>query len=876
MHGRLDVKRWAAVMAALMLSVLLSAPAAGAVIGTNVLYTTDADFDQGTLVNVNHDAPNNNQLQLNETSGAFPFIWVALSQRCTIAKINTATGAILGEFRTISDEADSFCNQSSRTTVALDGSVWVGHRGPGGVTHVGLSELNQCVDRNANGTIETSGAYGDVKAWPGIDSVASAAEDECILHHVDTDAAFGGFADSRHMSIDAANNLWVGNFSGAGEFIRINGTTGVIETPVKDNPCGGYGGLIDSAGIIWSANGGSSGLLRWDPNAPDDATNPRCLSIPDVYGLAIDSGGFVWVSGLSGDQVWKVSPDGNTILGPFSHGSPNAQGLAVTSNGDVWVSSSLFCGGGCTIGHLKNDGTFVGNVPNPTGAGSTGISVDAAGKIWSANLNSNTATRIDPTAGPIGADGVTPVGAVDLTVDFPAAPCAVVAAMQSCVPAPYNYSDMTGAQLLGSTAPQGTWTVTQDGVAPGTAWGTITWNTEPEGDVPAGAELTVEARAADTEAGLGSEAYVAVTSGTPFSLTGRFIQVRVTFKPNATGESPILSDIRIQTSALVVGPPASLDLQPPSATNTVGDEHCVTATVTDAAGAPVPNVVVNFTVSGDNATAGAATTDASGQAEFCYTGTAAGGDTITATAVGGTNPSDTATKTWGAGDPASLELTPETATNTVDEEHCVTAHVEDEFGNATPGITVEFSVDPTTFRTPSSGSAVTDASGNAEFCYTSALPGTDAISAFADTNGNGAQDPGEPSDTAAKLWEIPVNDEDCKVTYGGWITAANGDRATFGGNGRGTSAGGQEQFRDHGPVAAMNVHSINVMSVTCSTDGTIASIFGEATIDGAGSFDYRIDLVDPAAAGPDTYRIRLSNGYDSGAQALGGGNVVIH
>ena len=41
---------------------------------------------EGTLVSVNHDAPPN-QLQLNETSGTFPFIWIALSVRCTIAKV---------------------------------------------------------------------------------------------------------------------------------------------------------------------------------------------------------------------------------------------------------------------------------------------------------------------------------------------------------------------------------------------------------------------------------------------------------------------------------------------------------------------------------------------------------------------------------------------------------------------------------------------------------------------------------------------------------------------------------------------------------------------------------------------------------------------
>jgi hypothetical protein len=229
------------------------------------------------------------------------------------------------------------------------------------------------------------------------------------------------------------------------------------------------------------------------------------------------------------------------------------------------------------------------------------------------------------------------------------------------------------------------------------------------------------------------------------------------------------------------------------------------------------------------------------------------------------------------GEPANLDLQPATSTNTVDDQHCVTATVTDEFGNPTPGMTVEFSVAPPTFRTPSSGSVTTDGSGEAEFCYTSALPGNDVISAYADTNGNGVQDLGEPSDTAEKTWVLPASTAGCKVTYGGRIRAANSDKATFGGNAKANGLKGQEQYRDHGPAADMNVHSINVLAVTCSRDGTQASIFGTATIDGSGTFDYRIDLKDLGEPGKtDTYRIRLSNGYDSGEQVLKGGNVQIH
>ena len=95
----------------------------------------------------------------------------------------------------------------------------------------------------------------------------------------------------------------------------------------------------------------------------------------------------------------------------------------------------------------------------------------------------------------------------------------------------------------------------------------------------------------------------------------------------------------------------------------------------------------------------------------------------------------------------------------------------------------------------------------------------------------------------------------------------------------------------------MNMHSIEVHSLTCGGDvsvsgilgldgifssepsslGTQASIFGTATIDGKGSFDYQIDVTDLGEPGSsDTYRLRLSNGYDSGVQTLNGGNIQIH
>ena len=265
--------------------------------------------------------------------------------------------------------------------------------------------------------------------------------------------------------------------------------------------------------------------------------------------------------------------------------------------------------------------------------------------------------------------------------------------------------------------------------------------------------------------------------------------------------------------------------------------------------------------------------------------TLVGSYTCTVTAVltpgGPTTAVQTVNVTVIPGPPATLTLAPKTATNTVDAQHCVIATVKDAFGNATPGITVRFSVNPPTFRTPPSGSAVTGAAGTAQFCYSSAFPGSDVITAYADTNGNNVRDANEPMDTAAKTWVLPQSTPGCKVTYGGRIMAANGDKATFGGNAKAhpkkASPQGQEQFQDHGPAADMNVHSISVLAVTCNAAGTAASIFGKATIDGSGSFDYRIDLQDLGEPGRnDTYRLRLSTGYDTGVRTLRGGNVQVH
>lgn len=88
----------------------------------------------------------------------------------------------------------------------------------------------------------------------------------------------------------------------------------------------------------------------------------------------------------------------------------------------------------------------------------------------------------------------------------------------------------------------------------------------------------------------------------------------------------------------------SISLTPLTATNPVGTQHCVDGLVRDQNNAPVPGVRVDYTVTGPNARTGFANAGANGVAQFCYTGTNAGTDTIRGAV--GTLQSNSVTKIW--------------------------------------------------------------------------------------------------------------------------------------------------------------------------------------------------------------------------------------
>jgi hypothetical protein len=107
-----------------------------------------------------------------------------------------------------------------------------------------------------------------------------------------------------------------------------------------------------------------------------------------------------------------------------------------------------------------------------------------------------------------------------------------------------------------------------------------------------------------------------------------------------------------------------LSLTPLEATNKINTQHCVIATLNDSYLEPIVGATINFAVTGVNPTSGSAVTNTNGQAQFCYTGTIIGTDTIVATwdgtSVGmGVLTSGPATKDWKTGEPPTTPPTTE-------------------------------------------------------------------------------------------------------------------------------------------------------------------------------------------------------------------------
>jgi len=351
------------------------------------------------------------------------------------------------------------------------------------------------------------------------------------------------YTDSQTVDADGNFGFWGGFDLVTGHLVTVSdGTTTRthtvtgIEVSSIDTDADQVSGLANPGALVqvW--------VNTFDPGSGRWVTADSNGNWTADFSVAADGQPTYDITGATRITADEFDDDGDSTRRHFGPPTQQNRGVAVTPiDNHVWVANS----GVRTVTRLDNDGNVLKVIE--TGDEPTGVAVDAAGKVWATNMGSDNAVRIDPTAG---LDGL---GAIDLTVDL--GPWA----------SPYNYSDMTGAVVVGSTSPQGIWTVVQDSGIPGFEWGRVTWNDEPQGSEPPGTAIVVEVRTANTEAGLGGQPFQPVLNGDLFSMFGRFIEVRVTLKASSQGVSPVLSDIRVQPHVIYV----DIDIKPGSYPNSI-------------------------------------------------------------------------------------------------------------------------------------------------------------------------------------------------------------------------------------------------------------------------------------------------------------------
>ncbi|MBN1815708.1 MAG: hypothetical protein JW828_00010 [Sedimentisphaerales bacterium] len=497
-------------------------------------YTLNEDFDLGTLTGVEHETVPD-QLQLASESTTLPFIWVPNSNESTISKIDTRTGRELGRYRIC---PSNLYGNSSRTTVDLYGNCWVGNRRIGTAVKVGLLENGQFVDRNQNGTIETS---RDVNG----DGIISGGEllpwgsDECVLFEVVVIPGREGtyipgqfthigtnpndlYANNdwrpgpRGIAIDADNNVWVGinnENTNPRYYYYIEGQTGQILKKIDISSVShkAYGAVVDQNGILWSSGQDTNNVLRIDPS--DDSFT--VIPVPHyVYGMGLDRFGHLYISGWQDTRLTRIDIATGTIDWTIT-GKYQSRGVACTDDGDIWTANTGL--GNVTRWTIDKDtDTAVHVIDIPVGDSPTGVSVDAEGKVWVVNLNDAYVKRIDPET-----------NTVDLEKLLPGTQH-------------YGYSDMTGIIARSATTQVGSWRVFHNTYETDTLWGVIGWNA----DVPAGTSLTVRARSSNDRRNW--SLWEEVLNRSPMRRTppGRYLEVEAIFQ-TFTLYSPVLYDVTL-------------------------------------------------------------------------------------------------------------------------------------------------------------------------------------------------------------------------------------------------------------------------------------------------------------------------------------------
>lgn len=356
---------------------------------------------------------------MGDGSGTFSNIWVANAPQGTVSKIDTESATELARYRTTPTPA----NEPSRTSVNQFGDIAAGHRYAARVVKI-AAELEDCVDLNGNGSIDTSSGPGDIMDW---------STDECVLWEADLIPAAGqgtrgvawegGVVDPETCENTNPNpRLWVAYGSNPLQVKRLDGATGAVLDETTINSTGFvYGGAVNGEGDFWVSDRSGRTMSRVD--AVTLAVDTWDVPGSNAYGMGVDGDGQPWIatyqSGAGADLIYRFDPiaeqwhEAGGISGRY-------RGLAIDRDDRVWVAGNSPCR--LAVFDRITDSVIDDAVPLPGCQDPVGVTIDRDGFVWVVDRGSSVAWKVDPTL-------------------------LNIAATVSGLTSPYTYSDFSGSGL---------------------------------------------------------------------------------------------------------------------------------------------------------------------------------------------------------------------------------------------------------------------------------------------------------------------------------------------------------------------------------------------------------------------------------------------
>jgi virginiamycin B lyase len=195
------------------------------------------------------------------------------------------------------------------------------------------------------------------------------------------------------LLVDAQGIVWyTGN--GNGTIGRLDPKTGNL-TEFKA-PSGGdpHTLVLDEQGIIWFTVQGGQRIGRLDR---DKGRITEYATSGNPYGIAVDRQGMVWFCKFYGDALGRLDPSSGRISELDMGAGSKPRRMAVGPDGMLWVTAY---GNGKLIQVDPQKQRIVRDYPMPAGSGGGpyAVTVDAKGRVWVNEIDTDTVALLEPGA----------------------------------------------------------------------------------------------------------------------------------------------------------------------------------------------------------------------------------------------------------------------------------------------------------------------------------------------------------------------------------------------------------------------------------------------------------------------------------------------